>query len=79
MRLELNFIIPLENITEIIVLGKRMSSVAVHKFGLVGEHIQMEQRCSTANNQCYPCSTQCSTQKSVPWFIPYKLYSNSSY
>ena len=33
LRLELNFTELLENVTELIVLGERMSSVAVHKFG----------------------------------------------
>ena len=31
---ELNFTNPLENVTELIVLGERMSSVAVDKFGV---------------------------------------------
>ena len=35
LRLELNFIFPLEHVTELIVLGERMSSVAVHKFVVV--------------------------------------------
>ena len=35
LRLELNFIFPLEHITELIVLGERTSSVAVDKFGVV--------------------------------------------
>ena len=35
LRLELNFTNPLENVTELIVLGERMSSVAVDKFGVV--------------------------------------------
>ena len=39
LRLELNFINPLEDITELIVLGKRMSSVAVDKFGVVGKNV----------------------------------------
>ena len=39
MRLELNFTNPLENVTEIIVLGERMSSVAVEKFGVVGKSV----------------------------------------
>ena len=39
MRLELNFTFPLEQVTELIVLGKRMSSVAVDKFGVVGKNI----------------------------------------
>ena len=36
LRLELNFSNPLENVTELIVLGERMSSVAVDKIGVVG-------------------------------------------
>ena len=36
LRLELNFTQPLENVTELIVLGERMSSIAVDKFGDVG-------------------------------------------
>ena len=39
LRLELNFTSPLEHVTELIVSGKRMSSVAVDKFGVVGENI----------------------------------------
>ena len=39
LRLELNFTLPLEHITELIVLGERMSSVAVDKFGVVGKNI----------------------------------------
>ena len=38
-RLELNYILPLEHDTELIVLGERMSSVAVDKFGVVGKNI----------------------------------------
>ena len=38
-RLELNFTHPLENVTELIVLGERMSSVAVDKFGVVGNNV----------------------------------------
>ena len=37
LMLELNFTFPLEHVTEIFVLGKRMSSVAVDKFGVVGK------------------------------------------
>ena len=40
LRLELNFTNPLENVTELIVLGDRMSSVAVDKFGVVGKIVQ---------------------------------------
>ena len=39
LRLELNFTLPLEHITVLIVLGERMSSVAVDKFGVVGKNI----------------------------------------
>ena len=39
LRLELNFTFPLEHITELIVLGERMSSVAVDKFGVLGKNI----------------------------------------
>ena len=40
LRLELNFTNPLEKVTELIVLGERMSSVAVDKFGVVGKNVQ---------------------------------------
>ena len=39
LRLELNFTFPLENVTELIVLGERMSSVAVDKIVVVGKNI----------------------------------------
>ena len=39
LRLELNFTHPLENITELIVLGERMSSVEVDKFGVLGKNV----------------------------------------
>ena len=39
LRLELNFTFPLEHVTELIVLGERMSSVAVDNFGVVGKNI----------------------------------------
>ena len=39
LRLELNFTNPLENVTELIVLGERWSSVAVDKFGVVGKNV----------------------------------------
>ena len=39
LRLELNFTNPLENVTELIVLGERMSSVAVDKFGVVRKNV----------------------------------------
>ena len=41
LRLELNFTFPLEHVTELIVLGERMSSVAVDKFGVgVKKHLK---------------------------------------
>ena len=39
MRLELKFTFPLGYVTELIVLGERMPSVAVDKFGVVGKNI----------------------------------------
>ena len=38
LSLELNFTFPLEHVTELIVLGERMSSVAVDKFSVVGKN-----------------------------------------
>ena len=37
--LELYFSSPVENVTEVTVLGERMSSVAVDKFGVVGKNL----------------------------------------
>ena len=39
LRLELYFSLSLENVTEVIVLGERMSSVAVNKFRVVGKKL----------------------------------------
>ena len=39
LRLELHFSSLLEDVTEVIVLGERMSSVAVDKFGVVGKNV----------------------------------------
>ena len=39
LKLELNFTNNLENVTELIALGERMSSVAVDKFGGVGKNV----------------------------------------
>ena len=39
LRLELNYTFPLEHVTELIVLGERMSSVADDKFGVVRKNI----------------------------------------
>ena len=38
LRLELNFTFSLEQVTELIVLAERMSSVAADKFGVVGKN-----------------------------------------
>ena len=40
LRLELNFNTALEHVTEVIVLGERMSSAGVDKFGVVGKNNQ---------------------------------------
>ena len=39
LRLDLNFTNPLENVTELTVLGKGLSSVAVDKFGVVRKNV----------------------------------------
>ena len=39
LRPELIFTFPLKHVTELIVLGERMSSVAIDKFGVVGKNI----------------------------------------
>ena len=39
LRLELCISSPLENVTEVIVLGECMSSVEVDKFGAVGKNL----------------------------------------
>ena len=39
LKLELYLSSPLENVTKIIVLGERMSCVAVDKFGVVGKNL----------------------------------------
>ena len=39
LRMELDFTHPLENVTELIVLGERIASVAVDKFGVVGKNV----------------------------------------
>ena len=42
LRLELKFTFPLEHVTELILLGEPMSSVAVDKFGVVGKTSKMD-------------------------------------
>ena len=39
LRLGLNFTNPLENVTELIVLDERMSSVTFDKFAVVGKNV----------------------------------------
>ena len=39
LRLELIFTQPLDNVTELIVLGERLSSVAVGNFGVIGKNV----------------------------------------
>ena len=39
LKLELKFVFPLEHATKLIVLGKRMSSVAIEKLDVVGKNI----------------------------------------
>ena len=39
LTLELNFIVPLKQVTELIVLGERLSSVVGEKFDVVGKNI----------------------------------------
>ena len=39
LRLELNFTNPFQNVTELIVLGERMSSIAVDKCGVFGKNV----------------------------------------
>ena len=64
LRLELNFTFPLEHVTELIVLGERMTAVAVENFGVVGKNISNGYCFSAANNQPYP-----TTQVSVPLLV----------
>ena len=64
LTLELHFTFPLEHVTELIVLGERMSSVAVNKFGVVGKMIQKGYCFFPANSQPYPTA-----QVSVPWLF----------
>ena len=42
LRLELNFTFPLEQVTDLIVLGKRLFSVSVNKFGVVWKISKMD-------------------------------------
>ena len=42
LRLKLNVTFPLEHVTELIVLGERMSAVAFDKFGVVGRKYKLD-------------------------------------
>ena len=65
LRLELNFTFPLKHVTELIVLGERMSSVAVDKFVLLEKTSKRENVSLQQKNQPHPI-----THLSVPWFFP---------
>ena len=64
LRLELNFTFPLEHVTELFVLGERMPSVPVDKFGVFRKKIWKRYCFSPANYQLYP-----SAQVWVLWFF----------
>ena len=72
LRLALNFIHPLENVFELIVLGERMSSVLVAKFGVVGKNV--EKLIFLLGNKLSIIS---SAQTSVPRFVSLRLGPNS--
>ena len=72
LRLELNSTNPLENVTELIVLGERMLSFAVDKFGVIGKMCKNGSFCSATIYQSYP-----SAQSSVPRIVSFRLCSNS--
>ena len=56
LRHELNFIFPLDYVTQLIVLGERASSVAVDKFGVVEKNILIQNCFSAANKVRYPAT-----------------------
>ena len=62
----------LEHVTNLIVLGEGRSLVAIYKFVAGWKKIWNRQCCSTVNKKLYP-----STQKMLPWFLPFRLCSNS--
>ena len=76
LRLELNFNTALEHVTEVIVLGERMSSVAVDKLELLEKIFSklswITLLCSSSNNK--PHST---SEVSVKWFFSLRLCSNT--
>ena len=72
LRLNLNFSHPLENVTELIVLSERLSSVVVDKFGVVERMCENGYFCSATNIQSYP-----SAQVLVLRVVPLRLCSNS--
>ena len=73
LRLELNFIFPLEQVTEFIVLGERMFSVAVDEFGVVGEKTKLDNVSLQQKIKSIPRIEYLS----VPWFFSLCLGFNS--
>ena len=70
---ELFFTFPLEQVTEIILLGELKSFVAVDKVCVNGKSIKKYYWISPANIELYPAKPL-----SVPWFIFFRLCSSSS-
>ena len=64
LRLKVNVTFPLEHVTQLIILGEQMSSVAVDKFDVVGKKMQNNNCFSPENDQPYP-----TTQVPVPWLF----------
>ena len=67
--MKLNFVFLPENNTELIVLKKRMTSVAVD---IVRQKIYNGKRCSPTNNQSFPY-----IRASATWFYPSSIWFNS--
>ena len=63
LRQELNLTFPLEHVFELVVLGERISLVAVDKFGVLGKNILNGYCFSQKRNQSHPA-----TQILVHWF-----------
>ena len=72
LRMELNFTNPLENVTELIVLGERMSSVAIDKFGVVGKNVS-----KWITLLCNKLSIVSHCSNFGTWFRTLRLCSNS--
>ena len=54
LKLELDFTFPLKHVTELIVLGERMSSAAVDKFGVLGKISKMDNVSLQQKINCIP-------------------------